>query len=48
MGQVALRLALHSPWARERAGAEQLLRSFCSDNPDGQVTLASTIAPSIG
>lgn len=43
--QAALRLALHSPWARERAAAEHVLRSFCSANPDGQLALASTLAP---
>lgn len=43
--QAALRAALHGADARERAAAERLIANFCASNPDGQVTLASTIAP---
>lgn len=44
--QAALRAAVHAADARERSGAVHVIASFCRGNPDGQSTLASTIAPS--
>jgi len=46
--QAALRSALHAEEALERSAAQELLRCYCTGNPDGQTILASTIAPSGG
>lgn len=43
--QAVLRTALHSPEAPRRAAAEHVVRAYCHANPQGQVLLASTIAP---
>lgn len=44
----ALRTALVSPSPHEAAAAMQLIGAFCRGNPEGQVALASTFAPSSG
>mmetsp|Transcript_16779 Transcript_16779/g.54870 ORF Transcript_16779/g.54870 Transcript_16779/m.54870 type:complete len:955 (-) Transcript_16779:69-2933(-) len=43
--QAVLQVALHAADAAERTAADGLFQSYCSNNPDGQSLLLSTIVP---
>ena len=43
-----LKIALQAWDGRERAGATAVLAGFCRGNPEGQLTLISTMAPGVG
>jgi hypothetical protein len=45
---VVLKIALQAWDTRERSGAAAVLAGFCRANPEGQLTLISTMAPGVG